>query len=266
MPRAIVCGTGIRYEIVGPAGGETVALLNGIAMSIGHWKPIADALVAAGYRVLLHDMRGQLLSDKTDEVYSLEGHARDFAGLLEVLGLGAARVIGTSYGAEVGLCFARDFPALTKTLVLIDGAAGYDEVLGMAIESWKAAALADPLLFYKSILPWNYSGAWIRANREILRKREMEISSLPREYFESFARLCDSFLRIDLAKDLDRIATPVLVIVGDADILKPPRYSRALAEGIKGARYAEIPGAGHAVAIERPVEVARLALEFMRGT
>nr|HPG87729.1 hypothetical protein [Spirochaetales bacterium] len=86
MARVIVDGIGLEYSILaaasGAADGErseppTVALLNGIGMSIAHWRPVAERLAAAGYRVLLHDFRGQLLSERPTGPYSFEAHAHD---------------------------------------------------------------------------------------------------------------------------------------------------------------------------------------------
>ncbi len=262
MPRASIDGVGIEYQVSG-TGPETVVLLNGIAMSISHWKPVSDHLVAAGYRVLAHDLRGQLLSDRPDGPYSLELHARDLSGLLARLGFGAAHVVGTSYGAEVALTFARDYPEATLSVVSIDGVTEYDAVLGAAVESWKAAALSDPRVFYRTILPWNYSAGYLVANREALARREDAIASLPRSWFEAFALLCDSFLAIDLTKDLGRIACPCLAMVAGGDILKGPSYARIIERGVPGAKYHEIPGAGHAVVVERPDAVADSLLGFL---
>lgn len=240
-----------------------VVLLNGIAMTLGHWKPVVDRLVSAGYRVLCHDMRGQLLSDRPAGPYSLERHASDLAGLMNELGLDKACVIGTSYGAEVALTFARDYPKRCLGLVSIDGVSEYDTVLGAAVESWKAAALSDPRVFYKAIIPWNYSAPYIAAHRDILAEREDRVASLPRDYFEAFGCLCDAFLAIDLTKDLGSIVCPTLVLAGGADILKPPVYSMIISNGIPGSSYQEIPGAGHAVVIEQPEAVAGALLAFL---
>ncbi|OHD20647.1 MAG: hypothetical protein A2Y38_19175 [Spirochaetes bacterium GWB1_59_5] len=262
MARATIDGTGIEYALEG-AGPETVALLNGIAMTIAHWKPVAARLVAAGYRVLTHDMRGQLLSDRPDEAYTLETHARDLAALFGQLGIDKAHIVGTSYGAEVALTFARDFSAAALSVVSIDGVTEYDAVLGAAVESWKAAALCDPRVFYKVILPWNYSAAYIAAHAELLAKREDAVASLPRGYFEAFGRLCDAFLAIDLTKDLKNILCPCLALVADQDILKHRLYSSIIADGVAGARYEEILAAGHAVVIERPDALADSLLRFL---
>lgn len=260
MERIEVGGCGLAYELSG-GGSRTVALLNGIAMSISHWKPVTERLAAAGWRVLAHDMRGQLLSDKPGG-YSLEGHARDLAALIDRLGIPRLHVLGTSYGAEVGLAFARDFPDRVESLVLVDGVSETDALLSAAVDSWSRAARTDPGLFYRTIIPWNYSAGYIAANREALDRREAFIRSLPPEYFEAFAGLCEAFLKIDLTKDLGRIRCPTLVIAAEKDILKHEGFARILAEGIPGARLAVIPGAGHAVAVERPDAVADAALGF----
>lgn len=264
MPRAVVEGVGLEYRLEG-SGPQTVVLLNGIAMSVAHWKPLTSRLVEAGYRVLLHDFRGQLLSDRPKPPYSFEQHARDLAGLLSQLDIGAAHIVGTSYGAEVALTFARDFPERCLCVVPIDGVTEYDAVLGAAVESWKAAALSDPRVFYRAIKPWNYSAAYLRVNGAALNAREDAIASLPRDWFESFAGLCDAFLGIDLTKDLGRIHCPCLVVVAGADILKGPVYARIIERGIAGARHAEIPAAGHAVVIEQPDAVAEVLLGYLAG-
>ncbi|HPM72750.1 MAG TPA: alpha/beta fold hydrolase [Spirochaetales bacterium] len=272
MARAIVDGIGLEYSILaaasGAADGErseppTVALLNGIGMSIAHWRPVAERLAAAGYRVLLHDFRGQLLSERPTGPYSFEAHAHDLAGLLDAIGLGRVVAVGTSYGAEVALTFARDYPGRCAGVAAIDGVSEYDEVLRAAIECWRSAALADPRTFYKSLVPWTYSAEYLAARSDAIAAREDAVAALPRDYFEGFARLCDAFLAIDLTRDLGRVACPCLVVVGDRDILKPPRYSRIIADGVPGARYVEVAGAGHALAIEKPDELFGLLLGFL---
>ncbi|MFH2113562.1 MAG: alpha/beta fold hydrolase [Spirochaetota bacterium] len=262
MPRIEVNKANLAYQVEG-TGMETVVLLNGIAMTMTHWKPVVDRLLAAGYRVLLHDMRGQLLSDKPDGPYSLEQHASDLAGLMDALGIDSAHIAGTSYGAEAALCFARDYPGRCLSLMAIDGASECDEVLEAAVEAWKAAALSDPRVFYKTMIPWNYSAAYIASHRDFLTDREDRVASLPPDYFAAFGRLCDAFLAIDLTKDLSRISCPSLVLVGEADILKPPTYSLIIANGILASRYQEIPDAGHAVVIEQPEAVAEALIAFL---
>jgi len=53
MPDFIADGVRLRYEMFGEEG-PVVVLLNGIAMSIGHWKPFIEAL-GTKYRLLRHN-------------------------------------------------------------------------------------------------------------------------------------------------------------------------------------------------------------------
>jgi 3-oxoadipate enol-lactonase len=255
-------GVSLAYEQLG-AGDETIAFLNGIAMSINHWKPIAEPL-ASDYSCLLHDFRGQLLSEKPAGPYSLEQHADDTAALFEALGTGPAHVVGTSYGAEIAMVLAYTHPKSVKSLVLVDGVSETSPVLCAAVHSWRSAALVDPVVFYRTLMPWNYSAGYLVRHGEELRDRESVIAGLPPEYFAAFAELCDAFLAIDITRHLPEIDAPTLVIVGERDILKPRRFSEIIAGRIENARLEVVDGAGHAVVIEQPGKIKELVRRFLR--
>jgi pimeloyl-ACP methyl ester carboxylesterase len=250
------------YEFIGE-GNQTIVLLNGIAMSIGHWTPIVDSL-SSDYRCLLHDFRGQLLSDKPPGPYSLEQHADDVAGLLDAVGIESAHILGTSYGAEVGMIMAYRHPDRVRSLVVVDGASETSPVLCAAVHAWRAAALGDPVVFYRTMIPWNYSTGYLNLHIDELRDRESRVAELPREYFVAFAELCDAFLNIEITPHLEEIDCPTLVVVGERDILKPRRFSEIIHSRIEGSVLTVIEGAGHAVVVEQPAKVSALAKEFFR--
>jgi pimeloyl-ACP methyl ester carboxylesterase len=66
----------------------------------------------------------------------------------------------------------------------------------------------------------------------------------------------------DVSRDVHRIASPTLVLTGDADRLLPMGNSVLLAERIPGARLEVLPGAGHDFPTERPDEVSRRIADF----
>ena len=261
MQSATIEGVTFGYDTVGE-GEETIAFLNGIAMSVGHWMPIVESL-STDYRCLLHDFRGQLLSDKPPGPYSLEQHADDLVGLLDTLGIDRVHLLGTSYGAEVGMVMAYRHPDRVRSLILIDGVSETGPVLCAAVHAWKAAALADPIVFYRTLIPWNYSASYLNLHVDELRDRESRVAELPREYFAAFAELCDSFLHIDITPHLQEITCPALVVVADRDILKPRRFSQIIHARIENSALTIIEGAGHAVVIEQPERIAELAKEFV---
>nr|WP_277605283.1 alpha/beta hydrolase [Glycomyces sp. L485] len=56
---------------------------------------------------------------------------------------------------------------------------------------------------------------------------------------------------------------PVLVTVGDSDLLTPPQHSRRLADAIAGSRFVLIAEAAHSPQLEYPGEISQLLLEMI---
>ena len=261
VDRMKVNGVELAYELTGK-GDETVVFLNGIAMSIVHWKPFVDALGA--YRCLAHDFRGQILSGRPEERYTLAGQADDLWELLEGLGIRRVHLVGTSYGSAVGFFFAFAHPDAVASMTVIDGADRVDPLMRAAVEAWRAAALASPTAFYRGLIPWTYSASWIGKNEAFLTEREAAIASFPRNYFTAFASLCDAFLELDVSAELHRITCPTLVLEGGKDILTPG-YGRKIADAVAGARFATMPGAGHAEVVEAPAPIIAEVRAFLAG-
>ena len=261
MQKARVNGVELAYELSG-SGKETVVFLNGIAMTIAHWKPFVEALSPA-YRCLCHDLRGQILSERPAGPYSFSQHSEDLAALMSRLGIAKAHLVGTSYGSEVAMVFALEHPEMAASLTVVDGVSELDTLLRTVAEGWRAAALASPSAFYRNLIPWTYSASYIAENKATLDAREAGIETFPHDYFTGFVALCDAFLSLDITANLHRIACPTLVLVGDKDILKPLRYSRIIADAVPGATLKIVKDAGHASVVEKPDECIAEIREFL---
>lgn len=87
----------------GPVDGPVVLLLHGFPELGYSWRHQVGPLAAAGYRVLVPDMRGFGDSDAPDEVdeYAVDVLARDVLGLLDHAGVEQGVVIGHDWGADV---------------------------------------------------------------------------------------------------------------------------------------------------------------------
>jgi len=68
--------------------------------------------------------------------------------------------------------------------------------------------------------------------------------------------------RFDATTRMNELAgIPTLVVSAEYDPIFPPPCARALAKGISGARYVEIPHAAHGATIQFPERVNQLLLE-----
>ena len=148
--------------------GEVVLLLNGGMMSLAAWQAMAKRL-AASYRVLRCDFRGQLLSPG-DGYVELSDHVQDLLDLLDDRAISRAHLIGVSFGAVVGLLLAASAPervssivAVTATDVVTEGSLrGIERLRDVIAEVLNGG---DRSLFHDAIVADIYSAGYVEANR-----------------------------------------------------------------------------------------------------
>jgi pimeloyl-ACP methyl ester carboxylesterase len=71
--------------------------------------------------------------------------------------------------------------------------------------------------------------------------------------------------RADSRELLAGLGVPTLVLGGAEDALTPPSVMQALAGGVPGARFVEIPAAGHLSPLEQPLAVNGVLSGFLDG-
>ncbi len=246
--------------------GEPVLLLNGGLMTLAGWETLAAPL-RARFRVLRCDFRGQLLSPG-EAPPTLEGHAADVVALLDGLGLEAAHVVGTSFGALVGTILAARWPARVRSLVLATaterlGEGGEEGRAFCAAAARQAAAGGDRAAAYDVLTSVAFSPAYREAHAAELAARRGQMHLLPSAWFNGAADLLDALAGLDLRPLLPRVACPTLVIAAELDETFDLSRSRALAQGIPGARLEVVPGSGHALVLERPGAFQALVERFL---
>ncbi len=260
MPKAKVNGIELYYELHGPEDADVLVLSNGVLMSTASWA-FQTPVLARRHRLLLYDCRGMWQSEHPPGPYTMEMHADDLAGLLDLLGIDRAHIGGTSYGAEVSMVFALKYPERTRSLVITSAVSQVDPLLQGFIDIWIGAARAhDAEQLYQAVYPLTFSENWIAANQEALRLARERYETLD---FDAFLELLLCFSALDITADLHRITAPALVVAGELDVLKPRRYAESIAREIPGAEFALIPQAGHAAMWERPGVFNSLILGFL---
>lgn len=259
-------GVNLYYELKGNLESkETIVFFNGIMSGIGTWTAIIPELEKLNYKILLHDFKGQLLSDKPPGPYSLVEHAQEAKLLMDHLGIKNAHVICTSYGGAVAMEFATLFPEYLKTISIINSISETDEILKLLINSWKTlASMKDISKFFWSVVPTIYDISFLKKNMEALNSKVLEMKKLPEDFLLGQLQLYDTFdLGVGLTDQLYKIKCPALVICGENDVLTPVKFSKIIAEGIPHSEFAIIPDCAHVTVFEKPDVLASLLLGFI---
>jgi pimeloyl-ACP methyl ester carboxylesterase len=249
--------------------GPPLLLLNGGLMSYAAWAPLAGPLGAA-CRLVRCDFRGQLLSPGTPPS-TLEGHADDLLRLLDALRIESTHVAGASFGALVGITLAARAGSRVRSLIAMSATDCITpEIAERGAPSREAAHAAanggDGGRLLDLVAETTWSPEYRAAQAPALAARRQAVSLLPRTWFAGVEQLMAALEGLDLRPLLPRIACPTLVVGGEADVTFPAEHSRALADGIPGARLVLIPNGSHGLVIERASEVADLVVHFVRDT
>lgn len=241
-------GLRFRCALDGPEGAPWLVLSNSLVTDLSLWQPQVDAF-AGRFRILRYDQRGHGGTAVPDGPATIALLAEDAAALMRHFGVHGAVFTGVSMGASTGLCLAQRHPALVARLVMSDGqaatapggAAAWEGRIGIG-QRGGMAAYAD------ATLPrWFAARSRAEAHPAIPRVRAM-IEATPVAGFTACARALQGY---DFRPGLGAMRQPVLLVAGEEDGAMPATL-QALASAVPGARYAEIPDAGHLPGIERP--------------
>ncbi|MGQ9855899.1 MAG: alpha/beta fold hydrolase [Fervidobacterium sp.] len=261
-------GTRIEYEYTGEVNRDTqseisLVFLNGIFMHYESWKILTKGMNGKA-PMLFHNFRCQWGSGCNDtKECSFERHALDLKELLDFLGIKKAKVVGTSYGGEVGMLFGSMFPEYIDSMMIITSTARTDNVMETKALRWKdGAASEDPQIFVRSWLTDVYSEAYISSFENLA---NIISSRLQGFNYRGAVRLLEAFFELnkyDLLEKVREFQFSVLIVSAEYDGIKPKIFSEEIYQNIKKALHITIPNSGHAVVVEKPREVGYLIRTF----
>lgn len=112
---------GLDFPVLDVGEGPVVLLLHGFPDSHQVWRKQVGPLVRAGYRVIAPDLRGMgdgpILPAVSD--YAVSKVLGDVVGLLDVLQVKQARVVGHDWGAVIGWYLAAYYPSRVERLMVM---------------------------------------------------------------------------------------------------------------------------------------------------
>ena len=242
----------IYVEQVGE--GPDVLLLGGLSDPVESWQPQLDML-SDRYRLTAFDNRGAGRTPLPEEPLSMPMMADDAAAVLRALEIPAAHVAGFSGGSVIAQELALRNPELVRSLVLMSTFARPDAYMLAAARFWHWLADVAPSEreMLEAFFLWVYTP---RAHADGMVEQIIEEAlAYPHpQSTEAFQAQIDGFMSHDALDRLPQITAPTLVLAGEVDMITPPRFGRAVAEAIPGARFEVMSGEAHQPFQEVPDE------------
>lgn len=247
---------GLHYGYRPAQGGAPVLVFaNSLGTDLRVWDRVV-ARLPAEWGVLRHDKRGHGLSVARDGL-SIETMAADVEALLDHLGIARFVGVGLSVGGLIMQALVARRPQAMTHLVLSDTAAriGTPEIWNPRI----AAVLENGIASISDMILERWFAPEYATTEDFALWRMM----LERTPAQGYADVCAAIRDADYTAGLAAIGAKTLVIAGSEDKSTPPALVRATADGIPGARFVEIGGAGHLPCVEKPDAVAALLREHL---
>ncbi len=255
--KANVNGVNLSYEAQGE--GVPLVLIMGLGSDRRAWRFQLPAL-KKHFRVVTYDARGIGESDRPPGPYTTRQMADDAVGLMDLLSIQKAHVLGVSMGGMVAQELAINYPERVSKLVLGCTCACTDAANGET-PAW-AAALKD-LADSKRALPMNLlfsTWIWRAIGFVVVRRQFARTIDSNRAGFVAQRQACAAHNTLDR---LGSITAPTLVIGGAADRVLWPSSSDTLARLIPGATLVKIPGGSHMFMAEGKGRFNREVLAFL---
>jgi pimeloyl-ACP methyl ester carboxylesterase len=267
--RAQAGGVGIEYEVSGE--GAPVVLLHGFPDSGRLWRHQVPALVQAGFKTIVPDLRGYGRSDKPQEArsYTMDLLVADVLGVMSAAGIERAHVVGHDWGAGVAWAIASRAAERVDHLVVLSvghpatfWAGGFEQ----HEKSWYMLLFQFPQVAeqWLSDEHWANFRAWGAHPDADATITELEAngSLTPAlNYYRANVRP-ETFLRS--RREPPAVQSPTMGVWSSGDFaLTEPQMTRSAAHVAGPWRYERLDGPGHWMQLEAPDEVNRLLIDFL---
>jgi pimeloyl-ACP methyl ester carboxylesterase len=235
---------GVRTYFAVEGEGEPLILLHGGGATLETFDGETSAL-ASKYRVYLPERRGHGRTPDVEGPITYENMAEDTIAFLEALAIPPAHLVGWSDGALVGLLVALRRPELVRKLVLIGQCVNFQ------------GARPEALALMEHFTPETFPPMLVQMYAAVSPDGPDHF----RVVFDKLVTLWQKDPAIALG-ELARVAAPTLVLLGDDDMLTI-EHAAAMQRALSNSQLAVVPGASHALPMEKPEIVNRLILDFL---
>ena len=286
MDRTLHAVNGVQLAAVDEGTGDPVVLIHGFPELAYSWRHQIPAISEAGFRAVAYDQRGYGDSSKPEDIdaYALTNLAADAIGLLDVLGLEQATLVGHDWGSIVVWTAALMYPERVENVVS----------LNVPYRGWCAGfpstevireKLADRFGYVLAFQDTGVTEAAFESDPDAwLRTIYLGIAADPTFMTDGeFAVYRDTFVDGGLFgplgpyRNIDAnaaateylanapITQPTLMITADRDPILPPTLAIGMERWVPNLEVAAISNTGHWTQQEQPRQVNEALISFLQS-
>jgi pimeloyl-ACP methyl ester carboxylesterase len=238
----------------------TAVFIHGAANDHSVWAWQSRYFAHHGWNVFALDLPGHGQSEGPS-CTTIEDFAKWVAAFLDAVNVKSAFVIGHSMGSLTALELAGTRSDLVSKLALVGAA------VPMAVgDALLDAAANDEEKARKMIVGWSYApasqlgnnhkvpGTWLPGNSMALMRR------MAKGVLHSDLSACKTYANGLIAAA--KVNGPSLVVIGEQDMMTPPKAAQAATAALKNVCSETIKGAGHTMCSEAPDAVLKVLWSF----
>ena len=255
----------IHYLDLNPQAGRTILLLHGLGADESSWQLQFPELTAQSYRILAPDAPGFGQSTyPSGSPSSIQATAHEFVHLIDKLGIQELDLVGISMGGAHALAIALECPQLVRRLVLVNT---FAHLRPHGLNEWLYYALRFVLVHTLGLeVQANTVAARIFPRPEQADLRQVLIGQILQADPRAYRAAMRALAKFNVVARLSEMNVPTLVVTGEQDTTVPRDVQQQLVQGIPGARQVFIPGAGHAVSVDRADMFNQILIDFLNSS
>jgi len=239
----------------------TVIFIHGAANDHSVWSLQSRYFAYHGHNVLAVDLPGHGKSGGS-ALDSVDALAQWVKALMDAAGIGQVTIVGHSMGSLIGLEMAARYPQAVTRLVMVGTA-----VPMPVTDALLKTSAANDHVAYEMINVFAHSaraqiggnrlpGAWMMGNGMRLMERSGD------GVLHADFSACNNYRGgLEAAK---KVECPVLLILGQRDLMTPPQAAREAAALFRQSRTVLLDGAGHSLMSEQPDAVLDALIDFFK--
>ena len=257
----------IAYKTFGK--GDPFLLISGSGLAMDMWQPSLLTSLSRNHTVIIFDNRGVGNTTIGIKPFSIQQFANDTAGLLDVIKIHNADVLGFSMGSFVAQELALSHPEKINRLVLYGASCGGEQNIPQTPQVVKILSdlVNNRTQEPEKILSTQFPLDWVRSHPNVTFPKSAEIvtSKVSTQQFN----LNEEWLATNwggVCSQVAKISIPTLVLTGTEDVAVPAANSLILAQKIPGAWLVQIKGGGHGLMYQYPDIFDKVVQTFLSTT